>query len=601
MRLLFNLRAQITRYAVNDELEVTEHVTATQDAQAELAALRKRVGELEASLERRPTLWEAVGSDAAHYKAAFDNVADAIVINVGSRRVLMNRAFLTLHGLTDESEVSGLPLDHFVVPEDRPIVGDYMAARERGEPVPGVFEYRINRSDGEARTVEATAVATAFLGRRATFAVLRDVTERRRAEEENRRRSEETAALYIMAQTLAQPGSYTERVTSLLEALVDLTHADQVGLRVPDQSGKGLVVLAVVGPAVGGDRQYLLPYSQSVTGRAFTLGEPVIVNDYRNSDMAIPPLLARGIGSMASLPVKVTGRTIGVINILSSLPDHFTADRVRFLTTIAGGVGALLENARLQETLEQRAAELARSNADLEQFAYVASHDLQEPLRSVVGFTSLLSRRYSGSMDEDADRFIGRAAAAASRMQGLINDLLSYSRVGRNMDDFESVDVRVLLDHELDSLHASIEDSGARITRGALPTIKTDSTLLGHVFRNLVGNAIKYRGENPPEVHVSAENLGDEWKFVVRDNGIGIDPQFADRIFTIFQRLHPREKYPGTGIGLSISKKAVERLGGRIWVESRLGQGSTFCFTVPAQLGRGSVGDTARRAMEESL
>ena len=589
------------RYAVRGELYVTEHVTATPDVEAELAALRKRVGELEAVLAQRRPLWETVGSDEAHYKAAFDNVADAIVINVGRRRVLMNRAFLTLHGLADESEVSGLPLDHFVVPEDRPIVGDYMAARERGEPVPGVFLYRIRRSDSEVRMVEATAVATAFLGRRATFAVLRDVTERSNAEEEARRRSEDTAALYTMAHALAQPGSYRERVTSLLEALVDLTRADQVGLRVPDQSGEGLVVLAAVGPAVGGDRQHLLPYAQSVTGKAFTQGEPVIVNDYRNSDMAIPTLLDRGIGSMASLPVKVTGRIIGVINILSSLPDHFTADRVRFLTTIAGGVGALLENARLQEALELRAVELARSNADLEQFAYVASHDLQEPLRSVVGFTSLLSRRYSGQLDDDADRFIGRAVAAASRMQVLINDLLSYSGVGRNLDDLESVDIGALLDRELDSLHASIEESGGRVSCGPLPTITADSTLLGHVFRNLVGNAIKYRGEEPPEVHVSAEDLGDEWKFVVRDNGIGIDPQFSERIFTIFQRLHPRGKYPGTGIGLSISKKAVERLGGRIWVESRLGQGSTFCFTLPAQLGRGPVLDAGRPAIEGSL
>ena len=562
-------------------MDVTEHVTATPEIEAELGALRKRVGELEAALAKRPALWEAVGSDEAQYKAVFDNVADAIVINVGRRRVLMNRAFLTLYGLTDESQVSDLPLDHFVIPEDRPMIADYMAARERGEPVPGIIEYRINRTDGEVRVVEASAVATAFLGRRATFAVLRDVTERREAEEETRRHSEEMAALYTMASALAQPGSYRERVTSLLEALVDLTRADQVGLRVPDQGGEGLVVLAVVGPAVGGDRQYLLPYSQSVTGKAFTEGEPVIVNDYRNSEMAIPTLLARGIGSMASLPVKVTGSTIGVINILSGVRDHFTPDRVRFLTTIAGGVGALLENARLQEALEQRATDLARSNADLEQFAYVASHDLQEPLRSVVGFTSLLSRRYSGRLDDDADRFIGRAVAAASRMQVLINDLLSYSRVGRNMDDLESVDTGALLYRETDSLHASIEESGAKIVGDGLPTITSDATLLGHVFRNLIGNAIKYRGEEPPLVHVSAEHLGDEWQFAVRDNGIGIDPRFADRIFTIFQRLHPRGTYAGTGIGLSISKKAVERLGGRIWVESQLGQGSTFYFTVP--------------------
>ena len=431
--------------------------------------------------------------------------------------------------------------------------------------------------------VEASSVATGFLGRRATFSVLRDVTERREAEEETRRHSQEMAALYTMAHALAQPGSYKERVTSLLEALVDLTRADQVALRVPDQSGEGLVALAAVGPAASGGTERLLAYDQSVSGKAFTTGEPVIVNDYRNTELAIPSLLARRIESMASLPVMVTGKTIGVINILSMAPGHFSAERVGFLTTIAGGVGALLENARLQEALEQRAAELARSNADLEQFAYVASHDLQEPLRSVVGFTGLLARRYEGKLGKDADRFIGRAAAAAARMQVLINDLLSYSRVGRNLDDLESVDTRALLDREIDSLHTSIEECGASVSCGPLPTIVADSTLIGHVFRNLVGNAIKYRGEAPPQVHVSAEDMGGEWRFAVRDNGIGIDPRFADRIFTIFQRLHAREKYAGTGIGLSISKKAVERLGGRIWVESQLGQGATFYFTVPTR------------------
>ncbi len=582
-------------------MDVTEHVTATPEVEAELAALRERVGELEAALAAQAYLWNAGEGGEAHYKAAFDNVADAIVINVGTRRVLMNRAFLELHGLADESQAAGVPLNHFVVPDDRPMIAEYMAARERGEPVPGVIEYRIRRMDGEVRNVETSAVATAYLGRRATFAVLRDVTERAKIEEETRRRSEEMAALYSMAHTLAQPGSYKERVTSLLETLVELTSADQVGLRVPDQGGEGLVVLAVVGPSIGTNRQHMLPYSESVTGKAFTQGEPVIVNDYQRSDMAIPILLERGIGSMASLPVKVTGSTLGVINILSSFPDHFTPDRIRFLTTIAGGVGALLENARLQEALEQRAEELARSNADLEQFAYVASHDLQEPLRSVVGFTSLLSRRYAGRLDDDADRFIGRAVAAASRMQVLINDLLSYSRVGRNMDDLEGVDTGALLDRETNSLHASIEESGAKIVSDGLPTITSDATLLGHVFRNLIGNAIKYRGKEPPVVHVWAEQLGDEWRFAVRDNGIGIDPRFADRIFTIFQRLHPRGTYAGTGIGLSISKKAVERLGGRIWVESQLGQGATFYFTVPAHPAGTPAVDAGAPGVESAL
>ncbi len=685
---------------------VEHESNTTAEMEAELQRLRQRVKELE---EAQTTV--AQGSNGldkygAHYKAAFDNVADAIVINVGIERVLMNQAFLDLHGLRDESELVGLPLDHFVIAEDRPRVRDQTLARERGETVPGVYQYRISRN-GKIRYIETSAVATTFQGQPATFAVLRDVTERKEVEEElirlgsivesshdaifcqtlegtitdwnvgaehifgyssaevvgrlvsllvppevapelpgiverlrrgeqvnhfetvlmrndgsfinvsltisplkntvgdivgastiarditerkeeeeeERRRSQEMAILYSVANTMAQPGVFKDKVSDVLANLVWLTVADQVALRVPDEKGQGLEAIAAAGPAVKQGITGLLPYAQGVAGTAFREGEPVIVNDYRNNELSTPSGVVLGIESIASLPVKVAGRTMGVVNILSRDTNHFTPDRVRLLTTIAGGIGALLESARLYEALEQRAEELARSNSDLEQFAYVASHDLQEPLRSVVGFTSLLSRRYKGQIDENADRFIERAIAAASRMQVLINDLLSYSRVGRNFERPEVVDTRVLLDQELSGLHAAIEESSALVTYDSLPSIAADSSLLGQVFRNLIGNAIKFRGEAPPAVHLSVEELGNEWKFAVKDNGIGIDPQFTERIFTIFQRLHTREEYPGTGIGLSICKKAIERLGGRIWVESQLGKGSTFYFTVPIVQG----------------
>ena len=415
--------------------------------------------------------------------------------------------------------------------------------------------------------------------------IARDITERKEVEEEERRRSQEIAILYSVANTMAQPGVFKDKLTDVLANLVWLTVADQVALRVPDDTGQGLEAIAAAGPAVKQGITGLLPYAQGVAGTAFREGEPVIVNDYRNHDLSTPDGVTLGIASIASLPVKVAGQTMGVVNILSRDTHHFTPDRIRLLTTVAGGLGVLLESARLYDALEQRAEELARSNADLEQFAYVASHDLQEPLRSVVGFTSLLSRRYKGQIDENADRFIERAVLAASRMQGLINDLLSYSRVGRNFEGPVRVDAEALLDQELDGLHAAIQESSASVTHDPLPSIAADSSLLGQVFRNLIGNAIKFRGESPPAVHVSVEEQGAEWKFAVKDNGIGIDPQFAERIFTIFQRLHTREEYPGTGIGLSICKKAIERLGGRIWVESQLGQGSTFYFTVPIDQG----------------
>jgi len=234
-----------------------------------------------------------------------------------------------------------------------------------------------------------------------------------------------------------------------------------------------------------------------------------------------------------------------------------------------------------EEKLKQTMADLARSNKDLEQFAYVASHDLQEPLRMVSSYTQLLARRYEGKLDATADKYIAYAVDGANRMQRLIEDLLAYSRVGTRARGFAPTDCAAVLDQSLANLKAAIEQSGAVVTHGPLTTVVHDKLLLVQLFQNLIGNGIKFHVEAPPRIHVSSEQKGDEWVFAVRDNGIGIETQYAERIFTIFQRLHTNEEYAGTGIGLAICKKIVERRGGRIWVESQPGRGSTFYFTVP--------------------
>jgi len=235
----------------------------------------------------------------------------------------------------------------------------------------------------------------------------------------------------------------------------------------------------------------------------------------------------------------------------------------------------------LEELVLQRTEDLARSNRDLEQFAYVASHDLQEPLRAVSGFVGLLRQRYQGKLDEKADSYIGSAVDGVTRMQTLIGDLLSYSRVGTKGKAMEPTDTRRSVQDALTNLHASIGESGAVIQVDPLPTVQADAIQLTQLFQNLIANAIKFRSDRPPEIHVGARREQDAWRFWVRDNGIGIEPQYAERIFMIFQRLHTRKTYPGTGIGLAICKRIVERHGGRIWVESQPGQGSTFYFTLP--------------------
>ncbi|MBF8267207.1 MAG: hypothetical protein HW388_715 [Dehalococcoidia bacterium] len=238
-----------------------------------------------------------------------------------------------------------------------------------------------------------------------------------------------------------------------------------------------------------------------------------------------------------------------------------------------------------EQALAQQAAELERSNQELQQFAYVASHDLQEPLRMVASYTQLLARRYQGKLDADADEFIAYAVDGANRMQRLINSLLEFSRVSTQGREPEPTDSAVAFQQAVSNLGMAMEESGAVVTHDPLPTVMADATQLTQVFQNLIGNAIKFHGEEPPRVHVSAEPKDNEWLFSVRDNGIGIEPEYFDRVFVIFQRLHSRLEYPGTGIGLALCKRIVERHGGRIWVESELGKGTTFYFTLPAAGG----------------
>lgn len=243
----------------------------------------------------------------------------------------------------------------------------------------------------------------------------------------------------------------------------------------------------------------------------------------------------------------------------------------------------ITDRKQAQQALELHAAELERSNNELEQFAYVASHDLQEPLRMITSYSQLLERRYREKLDGDALEFIDYVVDGAHRMQELINDLLSYSRVGTRGREFEAIDMETVYQRVLSNLQLAIEEHQAEISRDPLPMVMADGLQLVQLLQNLIGNAIKFHGDAPAKVHVGVvlHEDSNEAEFCVRDEGIGLERQYAERIFQVFQRLHGKSKYPGTGIGLAICKKIVERHGGRIWVESEPGKGAKFYFTLP--------------------
>jgi signal transduction histidine kinase len=296
----------------------------------------------------------------------------------------------------------------------------------------------------------------------------------------------------------------------------------------------------------------------------------------RGEGLDIPVIMVTGaLGDVAAVKCIKDGATDYVLKDgLARLPEAIRR--------------ALLEKQerdlryQVEQDLARKVDELARSNADLEQFAYVASHDLQEPLRMVVAYTQLLSERYRGKLDENADKFLGYASEGAMRMQVLIQDLLSFSRVGRTGRESGSVDCNAVFDEVLQTLASAIQESGAAVTRAALPAVWADRTQVAQVFQNLLGNALKFRGQEKPVISVQVEKANQQWLFDVTDNGIGIAPESAENVFVIFQRLHTRAEYPGNGIGLAICKKIVERYGGRIWIEPRAGSGTTFRFTLPA-------------------
>ena len=412
--------------------------------------------------------------------------------------------------------------------------------------------------------------------------------------EETAQRAQDQEALSAIATAVNQSLQLDEILKTTLDKVLEVTGRKRVSIRLKNPVTGEITLSAHRGFSREEieDLRHRLPHKASE--QVFASGEALII-DASAVGAELGSLLPQS-RSVAWIPIEARVNVVGVMGISASTPIPFSPREVGFLEAIGNVIGVAVVNARLFEevtvskremekannALALQAIDLERSNAELEQFAYVASHDLQEPLRMITGDTQLLAKRYGDKLDQDANEYIDYAVDGAKRMQRLIHDLLGYSRVGTRGKGFVPTDCQAIVAETLRTLQPAIQESAATIAYDSLPTVMGDADQLPQLFQNLIGNAIKYRDSKSPSVQVSCKHEGEHWLFSVRDNGIGIDPQYANRIFVIFQRLHGRDKYAGTGIGLAVCKKIVERHGGKIWVESELGKGATFYFTIAA-------------------
>jgi signal transduction histidine kinase len=425
---------------------------------------------------------------------------------------------------------------------------------------------------------EVQAVPTSD-GRLAVYS--RDITARKNVELIRAQDARQSALRADVSTALGRSGDLPQLLNGCCEAMVNQLGVALARIWTVSPDGKMMELQASAGIYNQIDGPHArVAIDKSKIGQIVEEQKPIHTNDIANDPRSGDPawVAAEHLVAFAGYPLMVENRCIGVVALLAR--EKLSDNTLSAVNTVADSIAQGIQRKRAEEALEDRAKELARSNAELERFAYIASHDLQEPLRMVASYTQLLGRRYKGKLDKDADEFISFAVDGVTRMQTLINDLLSFSRVGTKGGQMLPVPLEAALNTALANLGAAIRESHAEITHEPLPTVLASQSQMVQLLQNLIGNAIKFHSGEVPRIHIGVEKAGAEWQISVRDNGIGIDPEFFHRLFVIFQRLHNRTEYPGNGIGLAICKKIIERHEGRIWIESSLGHGTTFFFTL---------------------
>ena len=549
--------------------------------------------ELKESKYKYLSLFDNMLDGYAHCEMIYDNQGnpiDFIYLNV-------NEAFERLTGL---SNVQGKKISEIIpqTKETHPeLLEIYGKVASTGKP---------EKFEIDFKPLDRWFTVSVYSPQKNHFiAVFENITERKDADEKlnetlkNYSQLNQTLlALRDSSQVMMHATDETDYLDNLCKIIIDDCGHSMVWIGITEEKGKKVIPVAYA----GFEEEYIktldITYEdtergQGPTGTAIRTGKLCICENMQIDPRFKPwreEALKRGYSSSIVLPLISDDKVFGALNIYSKETNPFSEEEKMLLKELADDISYGITSLRYrtahdkaEKALRKSFKEVERSNAELEQFAYVTSHDLREPLRMISSFLQLLERRYKDQLDQDANEFIGYAVDGAKRLDAMINDILIYSRVANKEKKFTHVHCDKVLDEAYLNLKTSIEETNAEILNDPLPTIMIDEHLMIQLFQNLIGNAIKYRSENKPKIYISSYKEEKQWLFSVKDNGIGISQEYLEKIFTIFQRLHTNEEYDGTGIGLAIAQKIVHQHGGDIWAESELGEGSTFYFTIPEQ------------------
>ncbi len=502
-----------------------------------------------------------------------------IVIDLEGNIIECNQAALNISVFNSKEELIGFNGLNAIHPEDQ----KRMKRDIKNLLLVGVIkdkEYRILNKEGRILPVEisASVIFDDFDNPNAFICILKDITERKNAEQKLKERSKNLKILNKIIITTNRSGSVKSLLKDVLEQTLNLLPFDGGEIYLIDKE----MGIAKVFHSKGTLKSFkTLKINEQPHRLIYINGKSAFRSDLDKYSLDIN--IGSDLQSIAIVPIFSEGEIIGSLTLVSKKKHYFTEGEKELIKSIGNKIGNVIGKLIAEEEMEKLIEELKRSNEELEQFAYITSHDLQEPLRTIASFTQLLERRYKGRFDSDADEFIDYIVDASVRMKQMIQGLLEYSRIGKGGLEFKPVNLDKVLTEVLSNLKAVIEKNNAEITCEKLPEVIGDSKLLLHLFQNLIGNAIKFRKpDRPPQIYISFFDNKNEYKdvFCIEDNGIGIDPQFSNRIFKVFKRLHTIDQYNGTGIGLATCKRIVEYHGGHIWVESELDKGSKFYFTL---------------------